>query len=87
MVKALENDDVVEICANSDGSVWIEEKTNRMYDSGVTISPENLVAALGTIAAMNGSELNESNPIVECRIPFNGSRVAGSIPPVSREGP
>ncbi|MDR1508707.1 MAG: P-type conjugative transfer ATPase TrbB [Synergistaceae bacterium] len=87
IVKALENDDVTEICANSDGSVWIEEKTKRMYDSGTTISPENLVAALGTIAAMNGSELNESNPIIECRLPFNGSRVAGSIPPVSREGP
>jgi type IV secretion system protein VirB11 len=87
IVQALENDDVVEICANSDGSVWIQEKTKRMSDTGVTISPENLTAALGTIAAMNGSELNESNPIIECRLPFNGSRVEGTIPPVSPEGP
>jgi type IV secretion system protein VirB11 len=58
-----------------------------MSDTGVTISPENLTAALGTIAAMNGAELNEENPIIECRLPFNGSRVEGTIPPVSPEGP
>jgi type IV secretion system protein VirB11 len=87
IVEALENKEVVEICVNSGGRIWIEETTRGMYDTGVTISPENLTAALGTIAAMNGAELNESNPIIECRLPFNGSRVEGTIPPVSPEGP
>jgi type IV secretion system protein VirB11 len=87
VVEALENPDVLEICVNSDGHIWIEEKTKRLYDTGNEISPESLIAALGTIAAMNGTELNESNPILECRLPLDGSRVEGSVPPVTPDGP
>jgi type IV secretion system protein VirB11 len=51
------------------------------------LEPERLIAALGTIAAMNGMELNEVNPILEGRLPLDGSRVEGAIPPASPEGP
>jgi type IV secretion system protein VirB11 len=96
IVKALEDPDVIEICVNSDGHVWIEEigkadKTDKanegIYDSGNTITPDSLLAALGTIAAMNGTEINESNTILEGRLPLDGSRVAGTVPPTSPDGP
>ena len=87
IVGALENRETLEICVNSDGHVWIEEKERRLYDSGFTITPGNLLAALGTIAAMNGTELNESHPVLECELPLDGSRVEGTVPPISPEGP
>jgi type IV secretion system protein VirB11 len=45
------------------------------------------MAALGTIAAMNGTELNGSSPVLEGRFPLDGSRVEGTVPPVSPDGP
>jgi type IV secretion system protein VirB11 len=87
VVEALENEDVLEICVNSDGRVWLEEKQKRLYDTGENVSPESLVAALGTIAAMNGMELNKANPVLEGYFPLDGSRVEGAIPPVSPDGP
>jgi type IV secretion system protein VirB11 len=87
IVEALENEDVLEICVNSDGRVWLEEHQKRLYDTGEHVSSESLVAALGTIAAMNGMELNKVNPVLEGYFPLDGSRVEGAIPPVSPDGP
>lgn len=87
IVGALENPEVLEICVNSDGHIWVEEKTKRLYDTGCAIASENLMAALGTIAAMLGMELNESSSILEGRLPLNGSRIEGTVPPTSQEGP
>jgi len=87
IVSALEDPDVLEICVNSDGHIWLEEKGKRLYDTGETILPENLTAALGTIAAMNGMELNEHTPVLEGRLPLDGSRVEGAIPPTTPDGP
>jgi type IV secretion system protein VirB11 len=87
VVEALENPDVLEICVNSDGYVWVEEKKKHLYDTGETLAPSSLVAALGTIAAMNGMELNESNPVLEGRLPLDGSRVEGTVPPTTPDGP
>jgi type IV secretion system protein VirB11 len=87
VVEALENEDVLEICVNSDGRVWLEEKQNRLYDTGEHVAPESLVAALGTIATMNGMELNKANPVLEGYFPLDGSRVEGAIPLVSPGGP
>jgi type IV secretion system protein VirB11 len=87
IVEALENGEVLEICVNSDGRVWLEEKERRLYDTEETIAPENLIAALGTVAAMNGMELNKTNPVLEGYFPLGGSRVEGAIPPVSPDGP
>lgn len=87
IVSAIENPDVLEVCVNSDGRIWLEEKTKRLYDTVDTIRQQNLTAALGTIAAMNGIELNENSPVLQAELPLDGSRVQGAIPPVSPGGP
>lgn len=87
IVKALAAPDVLEICVNSDGQIWLEEKRKGLYRSGKNVKPESLLAALGTIAAMLGTELNETSPILEGRLPLDGSRVEGAIPPASPDGP
>ena len=87
IIEALENPDVLEICVNSDGQIWLEEKGRRLYQTGDSVKPEGLLAAIGTIAAMLGTEVNEATPILEGRLPLDGSRVEGAIPPASPEGP
>jgi type IV secretion system protein VirB11 len=87
IVAALEDAKVLEVCVNSGGRIWVEEAGKRLYDTGERISAENLTAALGTIAAMNGTELNELNPVLEGVLPLDGSRVEGAIPPLAPEGP
>jgi type IV secretion system protein VirB11 len=87
IVDALASPDVLEICVNSDGSVWVEEKGKPLYDTGNLLPSGNLLAALGTVAAMNGSELNGVNPILQGRLPLDGSRIEGAIYPASPEGP
>jgi type IV secretion system protein VirB11 len=87
IVEALENPSVLEVCVNSDGRIWVEETERRLYDTGNEIARENLLAALGTVAAMNGTELNERNTVLEGCFPLDGSRVVGTIPPTSPGGP
>ena len=87
IVSALENPKVQEICVNSDGRIWLEEKGKRLYDTGEIILPESLTAALGTISAMNGMELNATSTVLEGRLPLDGSRVSGTIPPTTPDGP
>lgn len=83
----LEDSGTIEICVNSDGHIWVEGKSMPLYDTEKTLSSDKLLAALGTIAAMLGTELNESIPILEGRLPLDGSRVEGSISPISPDGP
>lgn len=87
IVAALANANVLEICVNSDGRLWLEEIGKGLYQTESNVNAENLLAALGTIAAMLGAELNEKTPILEGRLPLDGSRVEGAIPPASFEGP
>jgi len=87
VISILEDPNTIEICVNSDGHIWMEGKNIPLHDTGKTLSKDRLLAALGTIAAMLGTELNESSPILEGRLPLDGSRVEGAIPPVSPDGP
>jgi type IV secretion system protein VirB11 len=87
IMSALENPGVLDICVNSDGGLWLDKAGEGLRDTGETIASGNILAALGTIAAVNGKELNESNSILEAVLPVDGSRVEGTLPPTTPEGP
>lgn len=87
VMDALEDERTLEICVNADGRIWVERKGERLRDVGRTLSSAKRLAALGTIAAMLGTEVNEAAPILEGRLPLDGSRVEGAVPPVSPDGP
>ena len=87
VVSFLKNSNTIEICVNSDEHIWVEAKNDPLHDTGETLPASKLLAALGTIAAMLGMELNETTPILEGRLPLDGSRVEGAIPPISPDGP
>ncbi|WP_226669065.1 P-type conjugative transfer ATPase TrbB [Microbulbifer aggregans] len=73
---ALENDRVLEIMANPDGKLWIEEFGKAPYIAG-EIPPSHLQSILGTIAASINSACNRENPVVEGVLPIGGHRFAG----------
>ena len=78
VMDALEDERTLEICVNADGRIWVERKGERLRDVGRTLSSAKRLAALGTIAAMLGTEVNEAAPILEGRLPLDGSRVEGA---------
>lgn len=87
IVSTLERPEVIEVCVNSDNRIWVEEQGKRLYETGETLDAEMLLAGLGTIAAMNDTEINKDHSILEGRMPLDGSRIEGTVPPTSPEGP
>jgi hypothetical protein len=83
---ALDDPGVIEIMVNPDGTIWLDYAKSGMEDTGKKIASRRLMAALGTIAAMLGTKINAHFPSLEGELPLDGSRILGTIPPIS-QGP
>jgi type IV secretion system protein VirB11 len=81
---ALDNPDIVEIMVNPDGKVWLDHAAQGIERTETKIAPSRRMAALGTIAAMLDTKINARSPILEGELPLDGSRVAGTVPPISK---
>jgi P-type conjugative transfer ATPase TrbB len=80
--EALEDDDITEIMANPNGSVWFESRKNGMYQDTKIGEFESLNFLL-QLAKLNDLYLNFDNPYLETLLPFGRERIEGTIPPVS----
>jgi type IV secretion system protein VirB11 len=83
---ALDDPGIVEIMVNPDGRIWLDYGRTGIKRTGKRIVPSRITAALGTIAAMLDTKINAHFPILEGELPLDGSRVEGTVPPIS-EGP
>ncbi|MBD5657550.1 MAG: P-type conjugative transfer ATPase TrbB [Candidatus Eremiobacteraeota bacterium] len=83
ILKALEDPKVVEIMLNPDGILWVDVLGEGMRDTGERISAVKAENLLGTIASMLDITIGVDNPILQCELPLDGSRVQGVLPPVS----
>lgn len=72
---------IIEIMANPDGSVWVDDLRSGQRYVG-TIEPFQAESMLNVIASLSGTAITKENPILECELPYDGSRFAGMIPPV-----
>lgn len=81
IMSALEDDRVIEIMLNSNGSLWIERFGENMLNVG-TISFSASKSLIGTIASYLDTSVTSDNPILECELPIDGSRFEALIPPV-----
>lgn len=72
---------IIEIMANPDGSVWVDDLRSGQRAVG-TIEPFQAESLLNVIASLSGTAITKENPILECELPYDGSRFAGMIPPV-----
>lgn len=77
----LEDPDTVEIVLNPDGQLWVEQLGKPMIQAGV-MAASQAEQILATIASIQKTEINRNRPIIECELPYDGSRFEGLLPPV-----
>lgn len=78
---ALNNNKIIEIMCNSDGSLWVDELGIGMSKVG-SISKHNVTVAINTIASLLKVTATKQTPIIEGEFPLDNSRFAAQLPPV-----
>jgi len=73
--------DVVNIVLNPDGRLWVERHGTGYQHVG-EMPATQAEALMMTLAACHRTTITRDNPILECEIPRDGSRFAGTIPPI-----
>ncbi len=81
----LQDPSVVEIMLNGDGKLWVERGGEPMEHFGDML-PHQAEAIMTTIASCYKTSITREHPILECELPYDGSRFQGMIPPIV-EGP
>ncbi|MGH9437991.1 MAG: CpaF family protein, partial [Terriglobia bacterium] len=79
------NPDISEIMVNGSERVFIERAGFIEEVPGLSLTEKSLMIAVKNIARRLGSDVSESQPILDSRLP-DGSRVAAVIPPCSVNG-
>mgnify|MGYP001150350015 CR=1 FL=1 len=77
----LEDDKVIEIMLNPDGSLWCEWLGQPMERIG-TMAKSQAESLMGTVASSLRTHITATNPILECELPLDGSRFEALIPPI-----
>lgn len=81
ILAALDDDSVIEIMLNDDGSLWLEKFGEEMSYIG-EISFSAAKSLIGTVASYLDTSVTVEHPILECELPIDGSRFEALIPPV-----
>jgi type IV secretion system protein VirB11 len=82
ILKYLENDDVIEIMLNPDGSLWVEKHGMKM-EYIEKINSEKAMMIINSVAFSANAIVDKNNPDISTEFPIDGSRFQGSIPPIS----
>lgn len=80
---ALNADDVIEILANADGSIWIERAGRGLARETETLDAEARERIIRLVASSIGETCDRANPIVSAELPGTGERFEGLLPPVA----
>lgn len=80
---ALDAEDVIEILANPDGSIWIERSGRGIERSEETIDAETRERIIRLVASSIGETCDRAHPIVSAELSGSGERFEGFLPPVS----
>ena len=74
------DEDIIEIMVNPDGNLFIEKIGQPMQKVG-TVKAQNIRAIINTLASYHEMVIDQDQTILECEVPFCGSRFLGKIPP------
>lgn len=80
--EALKDDQITEVMANPDGSIWVEHREKKVIRVG-TIDEVKAKNFLMQLAAFHNQYLTEENPVLEVLLPVSGDRLEGTIQPVT----
>ncbi len=78
---ALNDDDIVEVMLNPDGSIWTEGHKSGFQQIG-HMHALNAESVIGTVAASLSTTATKTSPIISGELPVDGSRFEGLLPPV-----
>ena len=82
----LEDEDVTEIMVNGPNHIFVE-KEGKLTETGLRFEHQQRLDDIAQQIASSGNRIvNESNPILDARLP-DGSRVNIVVPPIAIEGP
>ncbi len=81
----LEEPGVVEIMLNPDATLWVERQAQGTRHEG-SMERSRAETFINVVAACLGRTITARDPVLECTLPFNGSRFEATIPPIV-EGP
>jgi Flp pilus assembly CpaF family ATPase len=76
--------DVLDVCVNPDGVIWVNRLGRGFRDEGVML-PSAAALLLSGIATVRDCEFNEKNPILETVFPLTGDLIEGMMRPVVTE--
>ncbi|MEQ8177279.1 MAG: P-type conjugative transfer ATPase TrbB [Amphiplicatus sp.] len=80
---ALDADDVIEVLANPDGSIWIERTGVGLAREAETLDAEARERIIRLVAGSVGETCDRANPVISAELPGSGERFEGVLPPVS----
>ncbi len=80
------DDDISDILVNGKDDIYIEKHGKLFLTDRRFISNDQVLTVIERIIAPLGRRIDESNPMVDARLP-DGSRVNAIIPPLSLKGP
>jgi pilus assembly protein CpaF len=84
--KLLADETVSEVMVNGPHAIWIE-RNGRLYETALHFNDDShLRRIINKIVSQVGRRIDESQPMVDARLP-DGSRVNAIIPPLSLSGP
>lgn len=86
ITKLIENENITEIMVNGQNDIYIEKK-GKLFKSDVSFhNDQHVLKVIERIVSPLGRRIDESNPMVDARLP-DGSRVNAIIPPLALNGP
>jgi type IV secretion system protein TrbB len=82
IVPHLDDDRVIEIALNADGTVWVQRIGERMCRTAARMSPSDAFRMLQLVANTMNTEITETKPSLAALIPGWGTRLQAMVPPV-----
>lgn len=82
LIHHLEDPAVIEILLNPDGKLWVERLGGQNLECLGHIDRVRGMSIITTVASILETTVIADRPILECELPFDGSRFEALIPPV-----
>jgi type IV secretion system protein VirB11 len=82
IMAALDDASVTEVMLNPDGRVWVDRHRSGREPTGMSLSAADAERIIRLVAACVQAEVHRERPLLSARLPLNGERFEGVLPPV-----
>jgi type IV secretion system protein VirB11 len=82
IIEALDDPGIVEVMLNPDGRVWVDRLRSGREPTGATLCAADAERIIRLVAACVQAEVHRERPLLSARLPLNGERFEGVLPPV-----